>query len=225
MTRTGVLFDVDGTLVDTAYIHAVCWSRALEQNGFHRPTSVVHRAVGMGAERLVTSVLGEDLPSEELEAVVAAHAVLYAEWHSRVRAFDSAADLVRACAVRGLVVVLASSAGEHELAVLRGALGADDAIDVATSSDDAAASKPAPDILAAALERADLTPDSAVFVGDAVWDVEACRRIGMPCVGVECGGTSSRGELLAAGAAEVWRDPSDLLAHLEDSAVGRLIGR
>lgn len=218
MATSGVIFDVDGTLVDSAYLHALCWARAFAQHGSHPATAVLHRMVGMGAERLVRSVLGDDAADEDVDAVVDGHAVLYAEWYSRLRAFDRAADLLRACAGRGLSVVLASSAGEEELGALRAALDADDAIDGATSSDDAEASKPAPDIVQAALDKAGLTVSEAVFVGDAVWDVEACLRIGMPCIGVECGGTS-RAELLDAGAVEVWKDPADLLAHLDASAI------
>ena len=221
MPSRGVLFDVDGTLVDTAYLHAVCWARAFAQSDRHPLTSAVHRAVGMGAERLVAHVLGDDVGESETDTIVAAHAVLYAEWWSRIRAFDGAADLLRVCHERGLAVVLASSAGEDELTALRGALDADDAVDAATSSDDADASKPEPDILQAALDRVDLTAQDVVFVGDAVWDVEACRRAGMPCIGLECGGTS-RAELLEAGAVEVWRDPADLLDHLEESALAQL---
>lgn len=224
MTRTGVLFDVDGTLVDSTYLHAVAWARAFAQRGHHPRTASIHRAVGMGAQRLVQKVLGDDAGEDEVSAIASAHGVLYAEWYSRLRAFDGSADLLRTCHERGLTVVLASSAGSGEMRVLRATLDADDAVDVATDSDDAASSKPAPDILQAALDKARLAATDVVFVGDAVWDVEACQRAGIPCIGVECGGTS-RAELLEAGAVEVWRDPADLLSHLEESSVGRLLQR
>jgi phosphoglycolate phosphatase-like HAD superfamily hydrolase len=100
-------------------------------------------------------------------------------------------------------------------------LDADDAITEATSSSDAGSGKPAPDILQAALAQSGLSAERVVFVGDAVWDGSAAQKAGVPFVGVTCGGTSAQ-ELRDAGACEVWRDPAELLEHLEDSAVGKL---
>jgi phosphoglycolate phosphatase-like HAD superfamily hydrolase len=112
--------------------------------------------------------------------------------------------------------VLASSASERELKVLENVLAVPDAIDFTTSSDDADSSKPAPDILEAALSKASLTSDRAVFVGDAVWDVLAASKAGLQCIGLECGGTSAA-ELRDAGAVAVYQDPADLLASFESS--------
>ncbi|MDN5790095.1 MAG: HAD family hydrolase [Micrococcales bacterium] len=224
MTRSGILFDVDGTLVDTTYLHAVCWARAFARTGRYPSMALVHRAVGMGGQRLVNHILGDGVGKDDAAAIIDAHSVLYAEWHSRLHAFDKSADLLRACHQRGLTVALASSAGAGDMSVLRATLDAEDAVDVVTTSDDADASKPEPDILQAALGKAQLSAENVVFVGDAVWDVQACQRAGIPCVGLECGGTS-RAELLAAGAVEVWKDPADLLTHFQESALGRLIGR
>ena len=115
-----------------------------------------------------------------------------------------------------LRVVLASSADDREFAALRAALHADDAIDGYTSSADVERAKPAPDLVRTALEKARARPDDAVFVGDTVWDVQACGKAGVPCVGLESGGIS-RGELLDAGAAEVYEGPAELLAALPES--------
>lgn len=106
--------------------------------------------------------------------------------------------------------MLASSAGPRELEVLRAALDADDAIDAATSAGDVSSSKPAPDLVEVALARAAVSPASAVFVGDTVWDVQACQRTGIGCVGLLSGG-SSAAELLDAGAVRVYRDPAHVL--------------
>ena len=114
-----------------------------------------------------------------------------------------------------------SSAPQQELDELRSVLDADDAVAAVTSSSDAGTGKPAPDLVQAALERGELASDRAVFVGDAAWDGESCRRAGVTFVGVTCGGTPEA-VLRDAGAVEVWRDPQDLLDPLGDSVLGRL---
>ncbi|GAA4385575.1 HAD family hydrolase [Tsukamurella soli] len=214
----GVLFDVDGTLVDTTYLHAVCWGEALRQGGHVVTMAAVHRAIGMGGAELLDHLIGDDRDRQADSGVHTAHLTLYKQYWGRLRALPGAAELVRACAGRGLRVVLASSASQEEFSALRSALGADDAIACATSSTDADAGKPAPDILHAALERSGLTPRSTVFVGDAVWDGQACGRAGIPFIRLTCGGTSAA-ELRDNGAVEVWREPADLLANIERSGL------
>lgn len=213
-----MLFDVDGTLVDTTYLHVTCWWQALRQFGIDVPMARVHRAIGTGSDRLLDVVLGTDRDHSDDDAMIAAHAAHYSAYWQRLRPLPAAAELLRACAGRGLRVVLASSASARELAALRAALGADDVIDTATSSADAAASKPAPDILQAALDQSGLAASRVVFVGDAVWDVEAAGKLGIPCVGLTCGGLSAA-ELRDAGAVETYDDPAALLAALDTSVV------
>jgi phosphoglycolate phosphatase-like HAD superfamily hydrolase len=118
-------------------------------------------------------------------------------------------------------VVLASSAQGHELGILRKVIGADDVITAATSSSDAEQSKPAPDILEAALDQSDVDPRQCVFVGDAIWDVQAAGKLGIPCIGLTCGGTSAA-ELLEAGAVATYDDPAALLRDLRNSAIAGL---
>jgi HAD superfamily hydrolase (TIGR01509 family) len=222
MTDTrGVLFDVDGTLVDTTYLHAVCWAEALRQHGHVIPMANVHHAIGMSGDKLLSRCLGDDRDRSADEALDDAHKTLYKQWWGRLRPLPGAADLLKASRERGLQVVLASSASDEELEALRSAIDADDAIDVATSADDAESGKPAPDILAAALHRAGLSAERAVFVGDAVWDGHAAERAGVPFIGVTCGGTPA-GELREAGAVEIWQDPAELLENLAKSAIARL---
>jgi HAD superfamily hydrolase (TIGR01509 family) len=214
------LFDVDGTLTDTVYLHTVAWWEALRQHGAVVPMAAVHRSIGMSSGPLLDRVLGDDRDHDADDAISAAHDALYAQYWTRLAPLDGAADLLRACAERGWRVVLASSASKRELKVLTKAVDADDAIDAATSKDDVARGKPAPDLVQRALEMAGVPAEQAVFVGDAVWDAEAARRAGVRCVGLLSGGTS-RQELLDAGAAEVYGGPADLLANLDRSLLAK----
>ncbi|MEV6371634.1 HAD family hydrolase [Micromonospora musae] len=217
---SGVLFDVDGTLVDTTYLHTVSWWEALRQTDQPVPMATVHRAIGMGSDKLLDHLLGPERDRDADGRLRDAHDTLYAEYWERLTPLPGAADLLRACAERGLRVVLATSAAEHEVTALRRALGADDVIAAVTSSADAAQSKPAPDILVAALDQSGLPAERVVFVGDSVWDVAAAGKLDIPCVGLTCGGTS-RGELAGAGAVAVYDDPAALLATLDDSPLTR----
>lgn len=210
---TAVLFDVDGTLVDTNYLHAVTWWQAFRQAGYEDVQMArIHRAIGMGSDQLLDELLPGDRDRESDQELLAAHDALYATYWSRLRPFRGAADLLRACKARGMRVILASSAGERELAVMREAIDAGDAIDAATSSGDVEASKPAPDLVQVALDKAGVPAAEAVFVGDTVWDVAACKKAGVRCIALLSGGIS-RGELEDAGAVEIYDDPADLLAH------------
>lgn len=223
MSIRGVLFDVDGTLVDSGYLHAVCWWQALRQHGHDIPMATIHRSVGMGSDQLVPHVLGtsaDDLGDDQLGALAAAHDALYATYWDRLQPLPGARDLVRRCHDAGFITVLASSAGATELGVLRAALDVDDVLDHATSSDDSDASKPDPGLVQVALDKAGLRPDEAVFLGDSVWDVEAAGKAGLACLGVECGGTSEA-ELREAGATDVFRDPAELLDRWATSPLGR----
>ncbi|MEV8506090.1 HAD family hydrolase [Actinoplanes sp. NPDC051475] len=221
--KRGVLFDVDGTLVDTTYLHAVAWWEALRQHDEDVPMAEIHRAIGMGSDKILDHLLGADRDKSDDEQMAAAHDVLYGAWWERLRPLPGAADLLRACAERGLAVVLASSAKGTELGKLRRVIGADDVITAATSSADAEESKPAPDILEAALDQSDVDAKHCVFVGDAVWDVKAAGKLGIPCIGLTCGGTSAD-ELMAAGAVETYENPAALLAALDRSAIKKLTG-
>jgi HAD superfamily hydrolase (TIGR01509 family) len=214
----GVLFDVDGTLVDTTFLHAVCWSEALRQYGHQVPSIVTHRAIGMSSDKLLGHALGEDRDTDADEEITDAHLTLYKQWWGRLNPLPGAADLMRACHDRGLKVVLASSAKDEELSALRSVLDADDAVDEATSSSDADEGKPEPDIVVVALEKCGLAPDEVVFVGDAVWDGLATQRAGVSFIALTCGGTPEA-DLREAGAVEVWRDPRDLLENLDRSAI------
>lgn len=219
VSRAGILFDVDGTLVDTTYLHAVAWWQALRRFGHDVPMAEVHRAVGMGSDMLLEHLLGDAAE----DGIADAHDDAFQPWWQQLRPLPGAADLLQTCAGRGLAVVLASSAKEKELATLRRVIDADDVITAATSSDDAKRSKPAPDILRAALERSGVSARRCVFVGDSVWDVEAAARLDIACIGLTCGGTSA-GELRSRGAVATYEDPAALLNNLATSPIAGLSG-
>jgi HAD superfamily hydrolase (TIGR01509 family) len=213
---TGVLFDVDGTLVDTVYLHAVAWWQALRQFGHDVETARIHRAIGMGSDKILDHLLGEGHDTADDDALRAAHASLYAVHWPALRRLPGARGLLDTCAGRGLRNVLATSASKPELEALLRCLDADAVIATVTSADDAEQSKPAPDIVEVALRKSGLSADETVFVGDAVWDVEAAGKLSIPCIGLTSGGLCAA-ELLDHGAAAVYADPQDLLDHLDEA--------
>jgi HAD superfamily hydrolase (TIGR01509 family) len=209
----GILFDVDGTLVDTTYLHAVTWWEALSTAGHHPTMKQVQSAIGMGSDKIIDYLVGPDRDHDRDTEISDDHARRYRRYWPALQVLPGAREVLRASRDEGLRVVLASSASAEELAVLRGVLDCDDVIDAATSSDDAADSKPAPDILVAGLRQSGLRAEEVLFVGDSVWDVEAAGRLGIACVALTCGGTCAH-DLRKAGAIEVFDDPADLLGHL-----------
>lgn len=221
-TRTGVLFDVDGTLVDSTYLHTVAWWRGFRRMGLDVPMASIHRAIGMGGDKLLAHLLGQDRDTEQDDQLKSTHDAIFATYWPALRPFTGAKQLLTQCAAAGLVVVLASSAKEQELHALREALDADTAISAVTGAADAKQSKPSPDILSVALKAGELDAENVAFVGDAVWDVYASAKLGIPCIGLTCGGTSEA-ELRDAGAVEVYKDPLSLLDVLSDSAICRLL--
>jgi HAD superfamily hydrolase (TIGR01509 family) len=215
--RAGVLFDVDGTLVDSNYLHALSWSRAFRDAGEWAPMNAIHRLVGMGGDQLVTELLGHECPAAQ-----EARAAHYDELKGDMTAFPYAADLLRRVHQLGLAVVLATSAPQDELHLLRNLLGADEVVDAATSADDVESSKPSPEIFLTAMETAHVDPERAIAVGDSIWDIKAARAAGIGCIGLESGGFSQH-ELSEEGALFVYRDAKELLDQLLTSPLGSLI--
>jgi HAD superfamily hydrolase (TIGR01509 family) len=215
----GVLFDIDGTLVDSNYATVVAWADAFQSKGYNVPMATIHGLVGQGSDRLVKNAVGHH--DEELAD---AHDDFYAARLHNLAAFDKAAELLRRVKAEGLAVVLATSASEHDARFLRAAIDADDVIDHATTSDDADSSKPEPDIVQAALEATGLRVEDCVFVGDTVWDVEAARRAGMDCICVLTGGIA-KADLVEAGAVAIYDSATDLLENFADSPLGTLAAR
>lgn len=219
--RRGVLFDVDGTLVDSNYQHTLAWWQAFRRFGHDVPAAEIHRAIGMGGDKLVAHLLGDDRDPDQDAELDATHGAVFSTFWPGLRAFEGAGDLVRRCADSGLAVVLASSASQQELGVMRGIIDADASISAATSSSDAENSKPSPDILQAALDAGGLEAAHAVFVGDSVWDVIAAKELEIPTVGLASGGTSEA-ELWDAGAVQVYKDIRALLDAFDDGPLHAL---
>jgi HAD superfamily hydrolase (TIGR01549 family) len=208
-----VVLDVDGTLLDSNYHHTVAWARAFEHAGISVPLWRIHRAIGMGGDKLVAAVAGDAAEREHGDEVRDQWEQEYDEIINETVLLPGAKDLLAALRERDVDVALASSSipkhAEHAFELL----DADDLADTATTSEDAEESKPDPELVEEALSR--LKGGSACVVGDSVWDVEAAKRAGVPVYGVLTGGTS-RAELETAGAVAVYEDARDLLDHLDD---------
>ena len=213
--KPAVLFDVDGTLVDSNFHHVVAWHRAFLDVDSEVPCWRILGLIGRSGSDLVRILLGDELADAHGEHVKKLHTRYFVEAASLVRPLPGARELLEAIAELGWRSVLATSAGEKELAVLRDALDAEDLIDEVTSSSDAEEAKPDPDIVATALGRINAQPDEAIFLGDTVWDVQAARRAGVPCAAVLSGGIS-REALEHAGAAAIYAGPLEVRAHLEE---------
>lgn len=216
-----VLFDVDGTLVDSNYLHVHAWYRAFADAAFPVDAWRVHRSIGMDGSRLVAS-LAAAADDDTRAHVKDLHSRYYRQTTALLRRLPGTRELLDTVKSLGLQIVLASSAPEDELAILRDVLASDDVVSAVTSSEDVDAAKPDPDIVHVALERAGVDGDRAVFVGDTVWDMQACKRAGLPAVALRCGGVS-RGELETAGAVGVFDDAHDLCQHIDTSPIADLL--
>ncbi|MCU1472912.1 HAD family hydrolase [Amnibacterium sp.] len=214
-----VLFDIDGTLVDSNYLHVDAWARALEEVGHPVPAWRIHRAIGMDSAKLMEILLGDDLERLGDEAKER-HSTHYRRDAERLRSFDRAQELLRELAGRGMKVVLATSAPQEEFEVLQKVLQVDDAIAEYTTSEDVSTAKPAPDVVQMALKKAGVGPDQALMVGDAAWDMQAAKKAGVASIGVRTGGIGP-GELEDAGAVAVYDDVAQLLSELDASPLYR----
>jgi HAD superfamily hydrolase (TIGR01509 family) len=205
------ILDVDGTLVDTNYHHALAWYRAFRAQDVTLPLYRIHRHIGMGGDQLVGALAGAEFDREHGDAVRERESALYLELIGEVCPLAGARELLVDLKERGHAVVLASSAKRHEVDHYLDLLDARELADGWTTSADVARTKPEPDLVVAALELAGGGP--GVMVGDSVWDCEAARRAGLPAIGVLTGGFSEQ-ELVAAGAVSVFERLEDLRAHL-----------
>jgi HAD superfamily hydrolase (TIGR01509 family) len=212
-----VLFDIDGTLVDSNYHHALAWRRGFLARGYDVPTAAIHRRIGMGSSLLMEALIGD--ADDEVKA---SWRTEFTQLRGELEPLPGAADLLRAIAGRGASVVLATSSEEEDVEVLLDAIDAADAIAGVTSAGDVDEAKPDPEVFRTALEVAGCGPGEAIAVGDTVWDVEAAARTGLDCIGVLTGGISEA-ELRDAGAVAVYADLEQLLAGLDASPIGRLL--
>jgi HAD superfamily hydrolase (TIGR01549 family) len=207
-----VVLDVDGTLVDTVYHHVIAWDQAFSDVGVHIPLWRIHRAIGMGGDRLVAEVGGEQLEAEHGDRVRTLHDERFGRVLDDIHPLPGAADLMRTLRDRGLNVVIASSGEAEQTERLLTLVDGDELAHARTTSADVDSSKPAPDLIDAAIER--VGGESAAVIGDAVWDMAAGRKGGHHCIGLLCGGFSEA-ELSKAGADQVFESPRDLLDALD----------
>jgi HAD superfamily hydrolase (TIGR01549 family) len=216
MPRAAIL-DIDGTLVDTNYQHAVAWYRAFRQSDVILPIWRIHRAIGMGGDQLVAHFIGSERDEEIGDDIRAAEKALYLSMIEEVEPFEGARDFVCGLKERGLTVVLASSAKEDELDHYLDLLGVRDVADAWTSSADVEQTKPEPDLVVAAMEKAG--SDDAVMVGDTPWDIKAAKKADVPTIAVMTGGFG-RDELTEAGANGVYDSLGDLGERVSETPLG-----
>ena len=212
---TAVLFDVDGTLVNSNDAHAAAWVEAFEAFGVRMDPIAVRRSIGMGGDKLMPAVSGIEESSPLGRKIAARRGEIFrTRFLSTLTPFPGARDLISAITSRELTAVAASSASKEELEPLLEVVGAKSLMDAWTSSDDADASKPEPDIIEAALLRANATREHAVMIGDTPYDVAAARQAGVRAIAFRCGGWLDPD---LVGAVEIYDGPWDRLARLDRS--------
>jgi HAD superfamily hydrolase (TIGR01509 family) len=211
---SAAILDVDGTLVDTNYQHALAWYRALRHHDLIEPIWRIHRAIGMGGDQIVVHLCGEAVEADFGDSIRDAEGSFYRQLIGEVEPLAGARELMQDLERRGHAVVLASSAKEHEVDHYLDLLDARDLVDAWTTSADVERTKPEPDLVQAAVEKAQA--DSAVMVGDSIWDCEAAKRAGLETIAVLTGGFSEQ-ELRDAGAAIVLESIEELRRRLDDT--------
>ena len=215
----GVIFDVDGTLVDSNDAHAHAWVEALAEGGYPVPFARVRRLIGMGGDQLLPTVAGLSDEAERGKTIAKRRGEIFQEKHlPHIRPLPGARDLVARLRRDGYRLGVASSAQPSELEPLLKIAGVDDLLRERSSADDVEESKPEPDVVLAALRKLGLGPSAAVMIGDTPYDVTAALRAGVAIIGLRSGGWPDQD---LRGAIAVYDDPSDLLARLDSSALRR----
>jgi HAD superfamily hydrolase (TIGR01549 family) len=217
-TGLAALLDLDGTLVDTTYQHALAWFRAFREHDIVLPVWRLHRHVGMGGDQFVAAVAGDRVERDHGDDLRAAHGRHFRRFRDEAQLMPDARRLVQVLHDRGAAVVLASSSNEEDLEHFRSMLDVDDLLAGATSSADVENSKPEPDLIHAALAKVPGAGRS-VMIGDSTWDCEAARRAGVASVALLTGGFSEQ-ELREAGAAAVFESIGELLDQIDRTPLG-----
>jgi HAD superfamily hydrolase (TIGR01549 family) len=212
------ILDIDGTLVDTNYHHAVAWFRAFRQHGVVLPVWRIHRHIGMGGDQLVAALTDERTDAEKGDDIRSAEKALYLAFIEEVEPMEGSRELISDLKEHGHTVVLASSAKQDEVDHYLDQLDARELADAWTTSADVDATKPEPDLVRAALDKAAGDGD-AVMVGDTTSDVEAAKRAGIETIAVRTGGFG-RDELEEAGAAAVFDSVAELRERLGETPLG-----
>ncbi len=224
-----VIFDIDGTLVDTVDFHAQSWQRTFQHFGHQVPYEQIRPQIGKGSDQLMPVFFSQ----EELDASDDGSSPTFGErmrdyrrelykreYHPRVKAFPHVRDLLQRVKTDGKRIALASSATKNDLVVYKQIMNVEDLIDVATTTSETKASKPEPDIFKATLDKlGNIAPDEAIVVGDTPYDAEAAGKLSLQTIGVLCGGFQEE-NLRQAGCIAIYQDPADLLAHYDESPLG-----
>ena len=219
MPYTAILFDIDGTLVDSNDHHVGAWDQVFREAGFTFDRRTLHDQIGKGADNYVPALL-PGISDEEAERLGDAHSRIYKQdYLPRVQPFPGARELLRRCKEEGLIVALASSASGPELQHYLGLLDCEEWIDGYTSADDVGCSKPCPDIFEAAREKLGVSAAEALVVGDTPSDIQAACRAGMPALAVRSGGFP---DPALGGAIAIFDDVATLLARFEASPLTRI---
>jgi HAD superfamily hydrolase (TIGR01509 family) len=203
-----VVLDVDGTLMDTNYLHVEAWARAFEETGHRIPRVKIHKEVGKGSSLLINEFVDEERTVEKVEEL---HSEIYGELQEHGHPLPGAKELISSLKERGYEVWFVTSAKDEELEHHMQELEAEGTIDGVVNSSSVENAKPAPDIFEEALRQAGVSPEDTVAVGDAVWDVESAKGAGIRTVAVLSGGAFHEEELTEAGAAAVYEDCAALL--------------
>jgi HAD superfamily hydrolase (TIGR01509 family) len=215
VAQTAIL-DIDGTLVDTNYQHAVAWYRAFRQHDVTLPVWRIHRHIGMGGDQVIAALTDEATEEEKGDDIRSAEKALYLAMIEEVEPLEGARELIERLKGADKTVVMASSAKDDEVEHYLDLLDARELADDWTTSADVEATKPEPDLVKAALDKAGAEPDDAVMLGDTPWDCEAARRAGVETVALMTGGFSEQ-ELTEAGAAAVFESLPELLERIEET--------
>jgi HAD superfamily hydrolase (TIGR01509 family) len=215
VAQTAIL-DIDGTLVDTNYQHAVAWYRAFRQNEILLPVWRIHRHIGMGGDQVIAALTDEQTEEEKGEDIRSAEKALYLAMIEEVEPLEGARDLIKRLKDAGKTVVMASSAKDDEVDHYLDLLDARELADDWTTSADVEATKPEPDLVKAALDKAGADAGDAVMLGDTPWDCEAAKRAGVETVALMTGGFSEQ-ELTGAGAVSVFESLPELLERIEET--------
>lgn len=211
----GIILDVDGTLVDSNDAHAHAWVEALNESGYHHSFEEVRRLIGMGGDNLLPTLTGLQSDSSDGKLINDRWREIFeTNYMPDLQAFPQVRPLLERIRADGLQLVVASSAEQNQLKKLLDIAHVQDLIEQETSSDDAENSKPAPDIVQAALKRLGDAPKQTVMLGDTPYDIESAGKAGVPVIALRCGGWDDAG---LAGALAIYDDPADLLAHYDDS--------
>jgi HAD superfamily hydrolase (TIGR01509 family) len=215
MPVKGVIFDVDGTLIDSNDEHARAWVDALAEFGYDVPYERVRPLIGMGGDKVLPLLTGLSADDAKAKRIAERREEVFGERYlPRIRPFPGARELLVRLRQEGLRLAVASSSKKEMLKRLLSKVGAEDLLEAKTSSDDAENSKPDPDIVQAALRRLGEPPDRAVMIGDTPYDIEAAARAGLKAIAFRCGGWKDDD---LRGAVEIYDGPADLLQRLDQS--------